>query len=182
MVPSTTDQGLPPGYPEHLAGSFGLRDGRTVWIRPILPSDATEIAQAIETADRQTLLHRFFTAAPHITTQQIHYLAEVDYKRRLALIARSEDGRGVAIARYECHPQSSTAEVAVVVAPEWRGQGLATELLRRLEEPALENGFDFFDAVYLPDNHAVARVFQNLAYRPARIEEGIATVSKKLAA
>ena len=66
--------------------------------------------------------------------------------------------------------------------PRWRSQGLATELLRRLEEPALENGFDFFDAVYLPDNHAVARVFQNLAYSPARIEEGIATVSKKLAA
>jgi RimJ/RimL family protein N-acetyltransferase len=180
MMPSTTDQGLPQGYPEHLGGSFELRDGRTVWIRPILPSDATEIAEAIESADSETLLHRFFTAAPHITNQQIHYLAEVDYRRRLALIARSEDDRGVAVARYECHPQSRTAEVAVAVDPGWRGQGLATELLRLLEEPARENGFETLDAVYLPDNHAVARVFHNLDYSPARIEDGIATVSKEL--
>ena len=181
MVPSTTDQELPQGYPEHLGGPFELRDGRTVSIRPILPSDATEIAEAIESADRETLLHRFFTAAPHITNEQIHYLAEVDYERRLALIARNDHGRGVAVARYECHPQSCGAEVAVAVDPDWRGQGLATELLRLLEQPARENGFDSLDAVYLPDNHAVARVFQNLGYTPARIEEGIATVSKVLA-
>ncbi len=180
MVPSTTDQGLPQGYPEHLGGPFELHDGRTVWIRPILPSDATELAEAIERADRETLLHRFFTAAPHITNQQIHYLAEVDYRRRLALIARDGDDRGVAVARYECHPQSCVAEVAVAVDPEWRGQGLATELLRLLEEPARDNGFEALDAVYLPDNHAVARVFENLDYSPARIEDGIATVSKTL--
>ena len=178
MVPSTTDQELPQGYPEHLGGPHELHDGRTVWIRPILPSDAAEIAEAIEVADRETLLHRFFTAAPSITNQQIHYLAEVDYQRRLALIARDDEGRGVAVARYECHPQSSVAEVAVAVDPGWRGQGLATELLRLLEDPARENGFAALDAVYLPDNHAVARVFQNLSYSPARIEDGVSTVSK----
>lgn len=180
MVPTTTDQGTPPGYPEHLAGPLVVRDGRTVWIRPILPSDAGELAHAIETADSETLLHRFFTAAPHITNQQIHYLAEVDYRRRLALIARDDEDRGVAVARYECHPRSCIAEVAVAVEPSWRGQGLATELLRRLEQPARENGFEAVDAVYLPDNHAVARVFENLEYSPARIEDGIATVSKSL--
>jgi RimJ/RimL family protein N-acetyltransferase len=181
MAPSTPDQELPQGYPEHLGGPYELHDGRTVWIRPILPSDATEIAEAIESADRETLLHRFFTAAPHITNRQIHYLAEVDYQRRLALIARDDEGRGVAVARYECHPQSRVAEVAVAVDPGWRDQGLATELLRLLEDPARENGFEALDAVYLPDNHAVARVFQNLNYSPARIEDGISSVSKMLA-
>lgn len=180
MVPSTTDQGIPPGYPEHLGGAFQVRDGRTVRIRPILPSDAGELAEAIETADRESLLHRFFTAAPHITDRQIHYLAEVDYRRRLALIARDDEDHGVAVARYECHPQSCIAEVAVAVEPSWRGQGLATELLRRLEQPARENGFEALDAVYLPNNHAVARVFENLEYSPARIKDGIATVSKSL--
>jgi hypothetical protein len=34
--------------------------------------------------------------------------------------------------------------------------------------------------VYLPDNHAVARVFENLHYSPARIEDGTAAVSKML--
>ena len=166
MVPSTTDQELPQGYPEHLGGPLSCTTGgRSGFARSCRPTP-TEIAEAIESADRETLLHRFFTAAPHITNQQIHYLAEVDYQRRLALIARDDDGRGVAVARYECHPQSCIAEVAVAVDPGWRGQGLATELLRLLEEPARENGFDALDAVYLPDNHAVARVFQNLELQP----------------
>ncbi len=180
MVPTSTEHELPADYPEHLGGAFELSDGRLVWIRAILPSDAGDLAAAIATADRETLLHRFFTAAPHITDQQIHYLAEVDYRRRLALIARDSDGEGVAVARYECHPESCTAEVAVAVAPGWRGLGLATELLRRLEEPARENGFEVLDAVYLPDNHAVARVFEHLHYDPARISDGVATVSKSL--
>ena len=181
MMPTSTDQGTPADYPEHLSGSLELSDGRTVQIRAILPSDAEDLAEAIETADRETLLHRFFTAAPHITNQQIHYLAEVDYRRRLALIARDAEGEGVAVARYECHPDSCNAEVAVAVAPEWRGLGIATELLRRLENPARANGFKAFDAVYLPDNDAVARVFEHLDYDPARIEDGVATVSKSLA-
>jgi RimJ/RimL family protein N-acetyltransferase len=180
MVPVPTDAELPEAYPEHLAGSFEVSDGRTVWVRAILPSDAVDLAEAIDRADRETLLHRFFTAAPHITERQIHYLAEVDYRRRLALIARDAEGEGVAVARYECHPETTTAEVAVAVAPEWRRLGIATELLRRLEEPARENGFAVLDAVYLPDNHAVARVFEHLDYSSPRFKDGLASVSKAL--
>ena len=180
MVPTSTDRELPADYPEHLGGPFELSDGRVVWIRAILPSDVDDLAAAIQTADRETLLHRFFTAAPHITDKQVHYLAEVDYRRRLALIARDVDGEGVAVARYECHPESSNAEVAVAVDPKWRGLGLATELIRRLEEPARENGFTALDAVFLPDNHPVARVFEHLHYDPPRISDGVATVSKSL--
>jgi GNAT superfamily N-acetyltransferase len=180
MVPAPTDAQLPEAYPEHLEGSFEVSDGRTVWVRAILPSDVDDLAEAIERADSETLLHRFFTAAPHITNRQIHYLAEVDYRRRLALIARDARGEGVAVARYECHPDGNTAEVAVAVDPEWRRLGIATELLRRLENPARDNGFEALDAVYLPDNHAVARVFEHLGYAPPRIEDGLASVSKVL--
>ncbi len=180
MVPVPTDAELPESYPEHLEDSFEVSDGRMVWVRAILPSDVDDLAEAIERADRETLLHRFFTAAPHITDRQIHYLAEVDYRRRLALIGRDTQGEGVAVARYECHPDSNTAEVAVAVDPGWRRLGIATELLRRLEDPARENGVESLDAVFLPNNHAVARVFEHLGYSPARIEDGLASVSKVL--
>ena len=44
------------------------------------------------------------------------------------------------------------------------------------------NGFEALDAVYLPSNDAVARVFRNLDYSPARIEDGLSSVSKVRAA
>lgn len=176
-----TDSELPTGYPKELEGNFDLSDGRSVRIRPILPADVDDLAEAIEHADSETLFHRFFTAAPHLSDKQIHYLAEVDYRARLALVAADDDGRGVAVARYECHSNCNVAEVAVVVAPEWRTGGLATEMLHRLEAPARRNGFVELDAVYLPENRAIARVFERLGYSEQRIEDGVARVSKALA-
>ncbi|MCJ7781123.1 MAG: GNAT family N-acetyltransferase [Acidimicrobiia bacterium] len=180
MITLPIDSALPTGYPRELEGDFDLSDGRNVRIRPILPEDVDDLAEAIEQADSVTLLHRFFTAAPRLSEKQIHYLAEVDYRRRLALVAADSDGRGVAVARYECHADSNVAEVAVVVAPEWRSGGLATEMLRRLEGPARRNGFAVLDAVYLPENHPIAKVFRHLGYSEQRIEDGIARVSKPL--
>ncbi len=180
MINWPTDSELPTGYPRELEGDFDLSDGRNVRIRPILPEDVDDIAEAIEQADSETLLHRFFTAAPHLSAKQIHYLAEVDYRRRLALVAADSEGRGVAVARYECHTDSSVADVAVVVAPEWRSGGLATEMLHRLEAPARRNGFTTLDAVYLPENRPIAKVFERLGYSEQRIEDGVARVSKTL--
>lgn len=181
MITMPSDSELPIGYPRELEGHFELSDGRNVQIRPILPEDVDDLAEAIAHADSETLLHRFFTAAPHLSEKQIHYLAEVDYRSRLALVAADEEGQGVAVARYECHADCSVAEVAVVVAPEWRTGGLATELLHRLEEPARRNGFKELDAVYLPENRPIARVFERLGYSEQRIEDGVARVSKALA-
>lgn len=172
---------MPSDYPTELEDLLELPDGRRVQIRPIRASDAPELAAAIEQADRETLIHRFFTAAPHLSEKQIHYLADVDYHRRLALVAVDEDGHGAAIARYESHPDSDVAEVAIVVAPEWRQQGLATELIRRLEAPARDRGVVAFDAVYLPENRAVAGVFRRLGYTEQRVEDGLAHVFKSLA-
>ncbi len=180
MITWPADSELPIGYPRELEGHFELSDGRSVQIRPILPEDVDDIAEAIAHADSETLLHRFFTAAPHLSDKQIHYLAEVDYRRRLALVAADDEGQGVAVARYECHTGCAVAEVAVVVAPEWRTGGLATELLRRLEAPARENGFTELDAVYLPENRPIAKVFEHLGYSDQRIEDGLARVSKNL--
>ncbi len=157
-----------------------VSDGRRVWIRPILPTDSTDLADAIAHADSETLLHRFFTAAPNLSEKQIRYLAEVDYHRRLALVAVDEEDRGAAVARYECHPGCDIAEVAVAVAPEWRSGGLATELLRRLEVPARRNGLQTLDAVYLPENRPVARVFEHLEYSDPHVEDGVVHVSKSL--
>ena len=43
--------GLPPGYPAHYEQEVVLSDGRQVLARPIRPSDAPELAEAIRTAD-----------------------------------------------------------------------------------------------------------------------------------
>ena len=172
---------VPEGYPSELEAAVVLDDGAAVTFRPILPEDGTEIARAYAEADADTLFHRFFTAAPNIGEKQIHYLSEVDYKRRLALVALDADGHGVGIARYESLTDPAQAEVAVVVHSEWRRRGIATELLGRLEDPALRQGITELIAVYLPENRAVARVFELLGYSSPRLADGLARVEKRIA-
>jgi hypothetical protein len=117
--------GRPPGYPPEYQRQVRLRDGRRVVIRPILPSDAPGLAEAIKTADPGTLRRRFLGRPPRVTPALLAHLATVDYVRRFALVAIDPGTqKGVAIARFK-QTGNGVAEIAVAVSPAWRRAGLA---------------------------------------------------------
>ncbi|WP_346115315.1 GNAT family N-acetyltransferase [Nonomuraea maheshkhaliensis] len=133
-----------------------LQDGRTAFLRPIVPDDAAALAEAIRDADAETLRRRFLGAPPPLTGELLRHLTTVDYARRLALAGFDPaTGRGIAIARYE-PVDERTAEVAIAVDPAWRRVGLATAMIELLAEAALKHGYDAFTATYLADNRPVA--------------------------
>lgn len=154
-------QDLPPGYPRSYESAAQLADGRQVKIRPILPSDATELAEAIRKADLATLRSRFLGGPPRITPAVLDGLTRLNYVSRFALVAFSR-GRGVAVARYVALPASehgeAVAEVAVAVMPRWRQVGLATVLVERLARRAHECEITHFTAVYLAENRPVTEL------------------------
>ncbi|MGE5827993.1 MAG: N-acetyltransferase family protein [Micromonosporaceae bacterium] len=146
---------VPPGYPRQYERRLRLRDGRTVAIRPLIPADATLLAEAIATADPDTLRRRFLGGAPHVNPALLARLTTLDYARRFALAAGDErTGRGVAIARYEAIGDG-VADVAIVVDPAWRRVGLATALIELLAQAALEHDIEEFSACYLAENRPV---------------------------
>jgi GNAT superfamily N-acetyltransferase len=155
-----------------------LRDGRRVRVRPLTPQDAPELGEAIRTADPETLRRRFCGSAPRVTPRLLERLTVLDYERRFALVARSLDGPGVAIARYEATGRR-VAEIAIAVAPGWRRVGLASALLHMLGLAALERGFDRFTAVYSADNRPVAELLDYARGRRV-IGEGVAEAEVRL--
>jgi len=144
-------------YPSELETSVVLADGREVFVRPIRPDDADALRGAIEAADYDTLHARFLGSAP-TDDASIRRLVEVDYDRRLALVALAADGRGVAVARYEGQPGSTRAEIAVAVDVDYRRVGLGSALVRRLGEAALARGITRFTAVTLAENRPALSV------------------------
>jgi hypothetical protein len=111
---------VPPGYPREYERELRLRDGRIVWVRPVLPTDAPQLGEAIRTADPETLRRRFLGGPPHVTPALLVHLSIVDYQRRFALVAMdSATAHGIAIARYE-QMEEAVAEVAVAVDAAYR--------------------------------------------------------------
>lgn len=156
MTTRAPRHGEPPeGYPLAYERLLELRDGRSVWVRPILPSHAPDLAEAIRTADPDTLRRRFLGSPPRMTPTLLKWLTTVDYVRRFALVAFDpETERGVAIARFE-PLEEGVAEVAVAVDRRWRRVGLATALIELLAQAALERGIHSFGASYLAENRPI---------------------------
>jgi RimJ/RimL family protein N-acetyltransferase len=166
---------VPPGYPTEYERELRLPDGRTVFVRPIIPADRGPLAYAIRTADPDTVHRRFLGAPPRITPQLLTHLCTVDYRHRFALVAIDPaTGEGIAVARYETTTEG-TAEAAVAVTPAWRRVGLATALVELLAEAALDRGIQAFSAFYLADNRPVTALLDLVGSRDrTSVREGFA--------
>jgi acetyltransferase len=178
MTITSTPFSTPPGYPRHFEERGSLADGRTVFIRPVVPSDAAELAFELEHADPETLYNRFFRSSIRVDPAMLAHLTVLDYDRRFALAAFAESG--VAIARYEGTPGSDEAEMAVAVKPQWRRVGLATLLLNRLQLAARERGITTLRADFLADNEAARALIARAGFGAPVYEMGIGSVRSDL--
>ena len=168
----------PAGYPFEYERRIKLRDGSTARVRPIVPDDAEQLAEEIAAADEETLYLRFFTPVVHLDEAKLQRLTRLDYQDRFAVAAFTEDGDGIAIARYDGN--KSEAEVAVTVKPDYRRVGLATKLFRILEEAARANGIERLYANYLAKNEPAEALMAASGYGRPTYDSGIATVIKEL--
>jgi acetyltransferase len=171
---------VPDAYPRSLEEWVTIRDNTRIFIRPIAPADAQRMRHALEFGDPETIQRRFLTGAPPKGEGAIEYLVTLDYAWRLALIAMDDDGNSIGIGRYEGSPESSNAEVAIVVDPQWRGRGVGSVLLKHLEPYAHAAGIETFVALYQPDNVGVAALLKSIGYEPAPMADGLVSVTKSL--
>ena len=168
---------IPAGYPKELERRVVLADGSPVHVRPIRASDADGLTALYDRLGRQTAYRRFFTVMQRLPPDWAKFLATVDYRRRLALVAISQpdrEGDIIAVARYEPAGPPAVAEVAFVVQDAWQNRGLGTVLFRMLLAAAHARGINEFQASVLADNSGMLRLIRRLTdVREQRIESGV---------
>ena len=142
-------------YPVELERVIVGSDGTRFRLRPIRPDDASRLVALHGRLSLQTIYQRFFTVMKRLPTNWAHYLAEVDYRRRLALVIEREGPEGpelVGVGRYEPTNTPGRVEVAFVIEDRWQRMGLGSVLFKNLLAAAEARGIHEFSADVLADN------------------------------
>jgi len=177
MTPVAAPPALRAPYPQALAQWTRLDDGAPVLIRPIRADDADRLVALYARLSRTSAYHRFFTVLPRLPEAWARRLADVDYDRRLALVAEREGPDGVAligVARWEPADEPDTVEVALVVEDPWQGHGLGARLFQALLDAAAARGVRRYVAYVLGDNRRMLGLLARLTEVEERtIEDGV---------
>lgn len=173
-----TDEEKPPTTPgkatDDAVERVVLGPGIEVLIRSIQPDDKALLARGFERLSPEARYQRFFSPLTELGPSDLRYLTEVDHLDHEALVAIDPDeGDLIAVARYiRSQSRRDEAEVAIVVADEWRGKGLGTAILRRLATRARRVGIRSFIAVTLSANSPANELFENFIPDHARVRHG----------
>lgn len=164
-------------YPRELVRMVALKDGASARIRPIRPDDEPRLVELYDRLSRHTAYHRFFTVRRRLPPDWYHFFANVDYARRLALVAERETVSGyqlIGVGRYEPGGEPDTAEVALVVEDGWQGRGLGALLLDSVLGAAAARGIYRFQAYVLAENHRMLRLLgTRTRIEERKTEEGV---------
>ena len=129
-----------------------LADGTPVTLRHIRPEDESALTALYERLSPESSYQRFFTVMRRLPPDWAHILANVDYDRRMAIVALDASGELIGVARYVYDERAQEAEIAIVIEDRWQGRGVGTLLLGELIGYAEERGIRRFRAYVLADN------------------------------
>jgi RimJ/RimL family protein N-acetyltransferase len=167
-------------YPRELERDVTLKDGTALRVRPIRPGDAPRLIEFYDRLSRHTAYQRFFSIMKRLPPNWARFLANVDYRTRLALVAErgpvdAPEIEGVA--RYEPTNHPDTAEVAFVVQDGYQGRGLGAILLGHLLDAAHARGIHRFRAFVLGDNRRMLDLLARFTdIRERTLDAGVVTL------
>ena len=128
---------------------------------------------------------RFFSPVRELSATALKKFTHTDFPNEMALVATVEENgneREIGVARYAPSTGRGQVEFAVVVADDWQGKGIATELLRHLFSIASEVGINSIEGLILRENKPMLRLARNFGFGIQRDKEdsGIALAYKDI--
>ena len=153
--------------PETATSTMQLSDGSTVTLRMITPEDAGIEQQFVTALSERSRYLRFFSGLRTLPPFMLRRLVSTQFPASYALIATVADGdseRQIGVARYAPTEDEGVAEFAVVVADEWQGRGIASQLLRYIIAAATVAGLDTLEGLVLRENRGMLRLARKLGF------------------
>ena len=125
-------------------------------LRPIKPEDGTQHLEFFNALDPDDVRYRVFMPMRELERHQLARLTQIDYDREMAFMATCERESGrfetLGMARAIADPDNISAEFAIIVRSDLKGQGLGPILLRKLIDYCRSRGTRELVGEALSDN------------------------------
>ncbi len=168
-------------YPRELEAVAHLRDGSTLGIRPLRPTDAHAVAQMLRRCSPDDLLMRFFAAMQSINMVLIARLTQIDYAREMAFVAVDPGSHDIlGVARLHGDANHETAEYAIIIRSDQQGRGIGHDLMTRLIDFAKAEAFRAITGQVLAENRRMLAMCRKLGFAIGSGETGDSTLMVRL--
>ena len=144
-------------------GDVVLRDGSTVRIRVMRPSDEAGLSALLTSLSEDSRWLRFYSIQKN-SALAIEAHREANLDQAFGLVACSGDQDRVVGHAFYVVIAEERAEVAFTIANDFQGRGLGTILLCQLADVAAANGVRIFEAEVVAANHAMLHVFRESGF------------------
>jgi acetyltransferase len=159
-------------YPRKYVHNWKTESGIEFVIRPIRPEDESLVVDFHGRLSNETVYQRYFTKLGYeqrVAHERLVRVCFTDYDREIALVAERLDPETAklsiaAIARLIRLHNSNTAEFSLIVADDYQGHGLGTEMVRRLIEVGKKEGLEKMVAEMLGANGGMVRICEDLGF------------------
>ena len=153
--------------------SWMARGGRQVTLRTVRPADQDGLRSFVDGLSRESRYYRFMTGG-RVADEIIHGFVTHHPQRDVAMVVtvRAEDGAEsiVANAEYVVNAEN-VAELAVVVADDWQGQGLGRRLIQRLQQIARTSRLQGMRGDVLSENRRMLAIMRDCGFATRRNPE-----------
>ena len=154
-------------YPDKYETRVQLKNGKTVTIRPVKPSDERMVQELHYSLDKKEVYYRFFTPMRDFRRYRIKRFVNIDYSTNMLLVVvNSEGGKEEIIGTggFFKTDDPSMVEMAWVVRKDWRGNNITRITLDLLVTIARELRYRKFCAHVIEENSPMIHILETSGY------------------
>ena len=139
-------------YPEDYVEELQGGDRGRLVVRPVRPEDALGLTDFFVSLSEKSRLGKLVRRFEDFDERFIARLTQIDYDRDMVLVAVTESGEVIGLARYFGDPDLIEAEVSITIADAWQGHGVGAKLLHLILKAAGKRGFKKAWGICRPQN------------------------------
>lgn len=160
--------------------SISLKNGETVYLRMLLPSDRGALLDAFYKLSDETKRLRFFQVNEALSDKELDYLLNTDDTNHVAYCAyvlKNNKPKGIGVVRYiRSVKNPEMAEVAITIIDEYHGKGIGKELIKKITQHARKEGITTYVANAFYFNDIILKMISKFPYKITGSDDGILSI------